>query len=169
MKPILPTIPSRSTDRKTSRTNLTTLKPAEEFFFLFSFFFSFSLPPKFLIPFRPSFFYSFFLPSLRFYAFLLPSFIYSFVLTFLKIPSYLASNPSLFLLPSLLSFSISFFPTSLLFFFFSPFSFSHRWDNKTWCAEKARVRPCYTHKHHLKTGSTEIKETAPLNPIGILP
>ena len=25
------------------------------------------------------------------------------------------------------------------------------WDNKTWSAEKSRVRPCYTHKHKLKT------------------
>ena len=33
VKPILPTTPSRFTDRKTSRTDLTGLKPAEDFFF----------------------------------------------------------------------------------------------------------------------------------------
>ena len=26
-----------------------------------------------------------------------------------------------------------------------------RWDKKTWSTEKTRVRPCYTHKHQLKT------------------
>ena len=26
-----------------------------------------------------------------------------------------------------------------------------QWDNKTWRAEKTRERPCYTHKHQLKT------------------
>ena len=35
VKPILPTTPSLSTDRKTSRTNLTSLKPAEDFFLFF--------------------------------------------------------------------------------------------------------------------------------------
>ena len=49
----------RSDDRKTSRTNLTSLKPAEDFFLFLS-----SSPPEFLLPFCPSFlFYSFFLPS----------------------------------------------------------------------------------------------------------
>ena len=74
VKPILPTTPSWSTDRKTSRTNLTGLKPAEDFFFFPS-----SFPPEFLLPFCPSFF---------FYSFFLPSFIYSFVLIFIKIPSF---------------------------------------------------------------------------------
>ena len=62
VKPILPTTPSRSTDRKTSRTNLTHLKPAEDFFFL-SYFLT-----EFLLRFCPSFFfYSFFLPSFTFF------------------------------------------------------------------------------------------------------
>ena len=121
VKPILPTTPSCSTDRKTSRTNLTGLKLAEDFFFFLS-----SFPPEFLLPFF--FFFSFLLPPILylFYAFFLPSFIYSFVLIFVKIPSYLASDISLFLLPSFLSYSIPFFPHSLLFFFCPPFSFSHR-------------------------------------------
>ena len=75
-KPIpLPT-PSRFTDRKTSRTNLTNLKPAGDFFFSLSLFF-FSFPPKFPLPFCPSFFFIIFsfLPLL-FYSFFLPSFIY---------------------------------------------------------------------------------------------
>ena len=113
-KPILPTTPSHSTDRKTSRTNLTDLKSAEDFFFFLS-----SFPPEFLLLFCPSFFSLFLLPSILylFYSFFLPSFIYSVVLIFVKIPSYLASDLSLFLLPSFLSFSIPFFPPSLLFFF----------------------------------------------------
>ena len=107
MKPILPTTTSCSTDRKTSRTNLTGLKPAEDFFFFNSFFFSVLL----------SFFYSFFLPSFTF-LFLLPAFFYLFfILIFVKIPSHLASNLSLFLLPSFPSFSIPFFPPS---FFLPP-------------------------------------------------
>ena len=119
-KPILPTTPSSSTDRKTSRTNLTSLKPAKDFFF-----FSLSSSPlEFLLPFCPSFFSLFLLPPLLylFYAFFLPSFIYSFVLIFVKIPSYPASDLSLFPLPSFLSFSIPFpcFPSFFLppFFFF---------------------------------------------------
>ena len=141
----------RSDNRTTSRTNLTSLKPAEDFFFSFLS----SFPPEFLLPFCPSVFLLFCLPSILclFYSFFLPSFIYSFVLIFVKIP-YLASNLSLFLLPSFFSFSIPFFPPSLLPFFSpppSPFSFSHRWDNKSWSAEKTRVRPCYTHTRQLKT------------------
>ena len=132
VKPILPTTPSCFTHRKTSRTNLTGLKLAEDFFF--------SFPPFPLNSFYHSVLLSFF------YSLFLPSFIYSFVLIFVKTPSYLASALSFFLLPSVLSFSIPSFP--------SPpprFSFSHRWDKKTWSAEKTRVRPCYTHKCQLKT------------------
>ena len=117
VKLILPTPPSRSTDWKTSRTNLTSLEPAEEFFFPF--------PPFPLISFFLSVLLSFFivlLPSILyfFYSFFLPSFIYSLVLIFVKIPSYLASDLSLFLLPFLHSFSIPFFPPSLIppFLFF---------------------------------------------------
>ena len=121
VKPILPNNPSRSTDRKTSRTNLTSLKPAEDFFFFLS-----SFPPGLLLPFYPSFFFSFLLTSILylFCSFFLPSFIYSFVLIFVKIPSYLASDLSLFLLPSFLSFSIPFpfLPFSFYFFFFFLFS-----------------------------------------------
>ena len=128
MKPIPPTTPSRYTDRKTSRTKLTGLKPAEDlFFFFFSFFLS-SYPPEFLLPFCPSFFfYSFFLPSFTFFipssCLLLFILLFSVVLIFVKIPSYLASDLSLFLLPSFLSFSIPFFPPSLLFFSSFPPSF----------------------------------------------
>ena len=111
VKPILPTTPSRSTDRKTSRTHLTCLKPAEDFFF----FNPFPLNSFFL-----SVLLSFFIPSSFHplpFLFLLPAFFYSFVLTFVKITSYLASDLSLFPLPSFLSYSIPFFPPSLLFFF----------------------------------------------------
>ena len=137
VQPILATTPSRFTDRKTSRTNLTCLKPADDFFFFVS-----SFPPEFLLPFCPSFF--FYIPSYFHplpFLFLLPAFFYLFfVLIFVKIPSYLASDLSLFPLPSFLFL----FPISLLpfFLFFSTFSFSHRWDNKTWSAEKTRVIPC---------------------------
>ena len=124
VKPILPTTSSHSTDRKTSRTNLTCLKAAEDFFF---FPFLSSFPPEFLLPFCPSYFSLFLLPSILylFYSFFLPSFIYSVVLIFVKIPSYLASDLSLFLLPSFLPFLFySLFPS-----FPSPptppFSFSH--------------------------------------------
>ena len=141
MKPILPTTPSHSTDRTTSRTNLTGLKPAEDFFFFLS-----SFPPEFLLPL--SLFSSFLLPPIlyHFYVFFLPSFIYFYVLIFVKIPSYPASDLSLFLLPSFLPFLLFYFlfPSFPYFFisFFPPFSFSHRRDNKTWSAEKTRVRPC---------------------------
>ena len=127
VKPILPTTPSTFTDRKTSRTNLTTLKPAENFFFLF--------PPIPLNSFFLSVLPSFFMPSsfhpLSFYSFFLPSFIYFPVLIFVKIPSsYLSSDLFLFLLPafvrSYLPFLFSsFFLPSLLLFSLS-FSFSHR-------------------------------------------
>ena len=107
VKPILPTTPSHSTDRKRSRTNLTGLKPAEDIFFS-------SFPLEFVLPFCPSFFfYSFFLPLL-FYSFFLPSFLYFFILIFVKIPSF-------FLLIFFSFFLLSFpspFPFSLLPFFF---------------------------------------------------
>ena len=103
VKPIPPPTPAHFTDRTTSRTNLTSLKPAEEIFF-------FSFPPKLLLPFCPFFFYSFFLPSFN----------YSFVLIFVKFPSYLAS---IFLYSYALP-SIAFlFPFSLLPFFVPPFHF----------------------------------------------
>ena len=109
MKPIIPTTLSDSTDRTTSRTNLTGLKSAKDFFFP-----PFSLNSCFLsVP------LSFFIPSsfhpLLFYYFLLPSFIYCLVLIFVKIPSYLASD----LLYSFFLPSFPFlFPFSLLPFFF---------------------------------------------------
>ena len=112
VKPILPNTPSRFIDRKTSRTNLTSLKPEEDIFFS-------SFIPEFLIHFCPFFF---FIPSSFHplpFLFLLPgSFIYSIVLIFEKITSYLASDLSFFLRPSFLSFSIPLFPTSLLLFYF---------------------------------------------------
>ena len=117
VKPILPTTPSRSTDRTTSRTNLTRLKPAEDIFF--SFFLS-SFPPEFLLPFCPCFFfYSFFLPSFTFF---IPSarrlLLISFILISVEIPSsYLSSNIFYsFFLPSFHSFSIPFPPPSFLLF-----------------------------------------------------
>ena len=129
MKPILPTTPSHSIDRTTSRTNLTSLKPAEDlfFFFLLLFFFP-SFPLKsFFLSVLLSLFIPFSFHPLPF-LFLLPAFFYLFCcFNFCKkIPSYLASNLSLFLLPSFLSFSIPFFPPSLLlsfFFFLPPFLF----------------------------------------------
>ena len=150
VKPILPTTPSRSTDKTTNRINLTSLKSAEDLFF--SFLFSFLLSPWIPSSFLSLFLFLFLLPSILylFYSFFLPSFIYSVVLIFVKIPSYLASDLSLFLLPSFLTFTIPFFPPSI-FFFCSHSSFSHRWDKKTWSAEKTRVRVCYTHKRQLKT------------------
>ena len=121
VKPILPTTPSLSTARKTSRNKLTGLKPAEDFFF-----------SSFLLsPWIPSSFLSFFF------------FISSSFLPFL---------------------SYSFFPSFPSPLPPSPFSFSHRWDKKTWSAEKTRVRPSAQDQW-----AQEIKETAPLNPIGILP
>ena len=117
VKPIIPTTPSHFTDRKTSSTNLTGLKPAQDFSFfppfpLNSFFLSVLL--SFLIPssFHP-------LPFL----FLLNAFFYFFVLIFVKIPSYLSSDLFLSFLPSFFSFSIPFSPSSLLPFFFPFFLF----------------------------------------------
>ena len=112
-KTMPPPPPSLFTDRKTSRTDLTSLKPAEEFIFLF----------KFLLLFCPSFFFLFLLPSFFIlYSFFVPSFVYFYILIFIKIPSSFHSSDlfySLFLL-SLLSFSIPFsFPQ---FFFLPPFT-----------------------------------------------
>ena len=118
VKPILPTTPSHFTHRTTSRTNLSGLKPAEDFFFF---------PPFPLNSFLLSVLLSFFIPSsfhpLPFLFFLPACFIYCFHSIFLKIPSNLASDLPLFLLPSFLSFSISFFPPSLLFFSLPSFLF----------------------------------------------
>ena len=122
VKPIPPTTASHFTDRKTSRTDLTCLKPAEDFFFspfqLNSFFLSVLL--SFFIPFsfNPLLFYSFFLP-----------FIYFIILIFVKI--LLILPPIIFVLPSFLP-SITFIrPSSLLPFSFFliilySFSFSYR-------------------------------------------
>ena len=115
VKPILPTTPSHSTERKTSRTNLTGFKPAKDYFFFSSF------PPEFLLLFCP-FFFLFFLPSILylFYYFSLPSFIYSFLLIFVK---------KFLILPQIFLYSYSLpsfpflFPFSLLPFFFVPFLF----------------------------------------------
>ena len=126
VKPIPPTTPSCFTYRKTIRTNLTGLKPAEDFFFS---------------PFPLNFFFlsvilSFFISSSLhpfLFLFLLPAFSYLFfILIFLKIPcSYISSDlllcilPSFF--PSFLPFLFySFFLPSFSFFIFSSFSFSHR-------------------------------------------
>ena len=110
MKPIPPTTLSHFTDRKTSRTNLTGLKPAEDFFFF---------PPFLLNSFFLSvfLFYSFFLPSFTF-LFLLPALFYLFFKIFVKIPSsFLSPNIFLFLLPSIVPFLFySLFPS-----FSSPF------------------------------------------------
>ena len=131
VKPILPTTPSCSIDRKTSKTNLNSLKPAEDlFYFLFSFssfFFLSFFPPEFLLPLSFfSFIPSFLLPPIlyHFYVFFLPSFIYSVVLIFVK--KFLLILPPIFLYSySLPSFPFP-FPFSLLplwvcsFFFFAP-------------------------------------------------
>ena len=116
LKPILPTNPSRSTDRKTSRTNLTSLKPAEDFFFSF-FFFPLSpwIPSSFLS------FFLFFIPSSFHplpFLFLLPAFFYLFCcFNFCQnIPSYFASDLYSYSLPSF----PFLFPFSFLPFFFSP-------------------------------------------------
>ena len=156
VKPILPTTASRSTDRTTRRTNLTTLKPAEDDFF--SFFFSFFVPSFPLNSFFLSVLLSFFIPS-SFHPlpllFLLPAFFYLFCcFNFCqKIPSYLASDLSLFLLPSFLSFSIPFFlPSILLLFFLPPFLFRPqvRQENlQCWKDQSKTV--LHTHKPQLKT------------------
>ena len=117
VKPTSPPTHSCFTDRKTSKTDLTSIKPEEKFsFLLFS-------PSSFSLSF---FFYSFFLPSFTFYITFLASFYSFLMLIFLKIASYLSSN---FFVPS--SF-LSSFPFLFLFpsypspFFFPSFSFSHR-------------------------------------------
>ena len=110
VKPVPPPTASHFTDRKTSITDLTSLKPAEDFP---------TTPPFFtlFLPFLSSF--------LFFYSFFLTSFICFIILIFVKIPS---SFPSFdlfysFFLPPFLSISIpfSFLP---FFFFFSSFIFS---------------------------------------------
>ena len=140
VKPIHPTTPSRSTDRKTIRTNLTRFKPAENVFFLLS-----SFPPEsFFLSVLLSFFISSSFHPLLF-LFLLPTFFYlSFYFNFCwnSFLSFLWSCFYSFFLPFFYSFSIPFFTISLLFFFSFFLFFSHRWDNKTWRAEKIRVRPC---------------------------
>ena len=140
MKTILPTKPSHSTDRKNSRTNLTSLKPSEDCFFLSSF-----PVNSFFLSVLLSFFYSFFLSSFTI-LFLLPAFFYFFILIFLKIPSsYLSSElffNSFFLPPFLPSipflFSFSFLPFFFLFLL-SPFPTG---ETKTWSSEETRVRLC---------------------------
>ena len=64
VKPFFPPTPFHFTDSKTRRTDLTSLKPAEDIFI------------KFLLPFSPSFFFipSSFLPSFTF-LFILPAFL----------------------------------------------------------------------------------------------
>ena len=175
VKPILPTTPSRWTDRTTSRTNLTSLKPAEDDFFSFFFFFFRSFfPPEFLLPCCTSFFsYSFFLPSFTlFYSFFLPSFIYSVVLIFVK--KFLLILPPIFLYSySLPSFTFL-FPFSLLpfffFFFLPPFLFFPQVGKENleyWKDQSKTVLHPWTSAQD--QWAQEIKETAPLNPIGILP
>ena len=129
VKPLPGPTPSNFNHRKKSRTNLTGLKPAEDFFF----------PPFPLNSFFLSVLLSFFIRSsfhpLLFYSFFLPSFIYLFILIFVKLPSsYLSSNLFYsFFLPSFLPPFLPSIPFLLLFpsftspfTFFSSFSFSHR-------------------------------------------
>ena len=117
VKPIPPTTPSPFTDRNTSRTILTSLKPAEDFFFP-------QLYPRICYYFQPFLLFLFLLPSILylFHSFFLPSFIYCFVLKLLKLllilaPTFLYSFflPSFpFLFPfQLLPFSFFFSPVSL--------------------------------------------------------
>ena len=120
VKPIPPLTTSCFTDRKTSRTDLTCLKPVEDIFFSF---FPLHLSPSCFLSYFLFFIHSSFLPLL-FYSFFLRSIIYFFILSFVKIPSsFLSSNLFLFLLLSYLPFLFySFFlPTHLLFLFFPPF------------------------------------------------
>ena len=116
MKPIPPTTSSRFTDRKTSRTNLTRLKPSEVFHFLLSLSSVFLPSPKIPSSLLSFFLFLFLLPSIlyHFYSFFLPRFIYFFVLIFVKSPSYLDSDLYSFFLPPF----PFLFPFSLL-----PFSF----------------------------------------------
>ena len=103
VKPIPTPTPSCFTDRKTSRTDLICLKPAEDFFF---YSFSPSVLLYFLIPssFLPLPFYSFFLPSFIFsFNFCYNSF-FSFLRSFFIPSSFLLSFPFLLLFPSFLFF-----------------------------------------------------------------
>ena len=108
VKPIPPPMPSCFTDRKTSRTDLIGLKPAEHFLF-------------FLL-FSPSSFLSFFFYSFFTFLFLLPAFFsLFFILIFVEIASFLSSNLFYsFFLPSFPFLFLSFF------IFLFPLSFSHR-------------------------------------------
>ena len=117
VKPILPTTPSCSTDRKTSRTNLTGLKPAEDFFF--SFLLSPWIPSSFLSFFL--FFYSFFLPSFTF-LFLLPAFFYL-LFCFNFCENSLSCLQSFFIPSSFLLFIFYSLFSSFHSPFFSPFLF----------------------------------------------
>ena len=121
VKPIPPNTPSRFTDRKTSRTNLTHLKPAQDFFF----------PPPFpLNSFFLSVLLSFFIPPsfhLLPFLFLLPAFFYLlFILIFVKISSSFLSSNIFYCVfhPSFFYFSIPF--SFLHFFFFFPPLFPQR-------------------------------------------
>ena len=101
VKPILPNTPSHFTDRKTSRTNLTGLKPAKDFFF------SFPLNSFFL-----SVLLSFFIPS--------SCIVYLFISIFVKTP-YLSPDLFLSFLPSFHSFTIPLLFLLFFFFLLSPF------------------------------------------------
>ena len=125
VKPIPATTPSHFTERKTSRTNLTGLKPAKDFFF-FSLSLCFFFPPFPLNSFSLSVLPSFLIPSsfhpLLFYSFFLPSFIYFFILFLLKFlllifpPIFFMHSSFLPSIPFLLAFSI--LPFSFIFSFF---------------------------------------------------
>ena len=111
MKPILPTTPSHSTDRKTSRTNLSGLKPVEDI--------SFPFPPfplnSFVLSVLLSFFYSFFLPSFTF--FIPSSCLLLFILLFYFLLKFLLILPLIFLYSFFLPSFPFLFPFSLLPFF----------------------------------------------------
>ena len=122
VKPILPTTPSHSTDRKRSRTNLTGLKPAEDIFFFLRPFPVNSVFWSVLL----SFFYSFFLQS---YTLFIPSScLLLFILLFYLLLKFLLILPPIFLYSFFLPSFPFLFPFSLrpFSFFYPPFSFSHR-------------------------------------------
>ena len=125
VKPILPTTPSHSTDRTTSRTTLTSLKPAEELFFSSSS--SFCFPSFPLNSFFLSVLLSVFIPS-SFnplpLLFLLPAFFYLFCCLIL-VKKFFLILPPIFLYSYCLPSFPFLFPFSFLlsFFFFAPFLF----------------------------------------------